>query len=274
MRDRLPVDRVSFDEQGAGIFDARAGFPDGVAERIADAVRSFADLRTGDLILEIGAGTGLIGQWLAQPPYRYLGLDNSRPMLDTCRTRLPAGAVLITADANRPWPVPDRTARIIFGSRVFQLLDPDHLVAEANRVAHPAGAVLLHGKVEREPDSPKAVLRRKLHERLTAHGYRPRPAGRLLARILDRAAATGGTVLPPAVVTSWRRVVRPIDPIEEWRQTYSMGGITPSAAVAAAVLAELTNWVTATYGDPTAPVPTTESYVLQGIALPSTREAT
>lgn len=273
MRDRLPVDRVSFDEQGSGIFDARAGFPDGVAERIAGAVGSYGDLRPGDLILEIGAGTGLIGQWLARPRYRYLGLDNSRPMLDTFRSRLPDGAVLVASDANQPWPVPDGCARVIFGSRVFQLLDPEHLVDEANRVAHPDGAVLIHGKVEREPDSPKSVLRRKLHERLTAHGYRPRAAGRLLERIFARAVATGGKVLPAMVVTSWRRLVRPIDPIEEWRQTYSMGGITPSAEVSAAVLAELASWVTETYGDPTVAVPTDESYVLQGVALPSTKEA-
>jgi hypothetical protein len=268
--DRGPVDRVSFDEQGSGIFEARAGFPDGVAEQIADAVRGY--LRPDDLILEIGAGTGLIGQWLARPPYRYLGLDNSEPMLDTFRPRLPPGAILKYADANQPWPVEDRCARVVFGSRVFQLLDPEHLVDEANRVAHPDGAVLIHGKVEREPDSPKAVLRRKLHERLTAHGYRPRPAGRLLDRIFDRATATGGTILAPVTVATWRRDVRPTDPIDEWRQTYSMGGITPSAEVSAAVLAELTAWVAETYGDPAAPVPTDEAYVLRGVTLRSLKE--
>lgn len=272
MRDGLPVDRVSFDEQGSGIFEARAGFPPGVAERIAGAVRGLGDLRPGDLILEVGAGTGLIGQWLARPPYRYLGLDNSLPMLDTFRPRLPGGAVLAYADANRPWPVAAGSARVIFGSRVFQLLDPEHLVDEANRVTHPDGAVLIHGKVEREPDSPKTVLRRKLHERLTAHGYRPRPAGRLLERILERAVATGGLVVPPVVVTTWRREIRPIDPIEQWRQTYSMGGITPTAEVSATVLAELAAWVTDTYGDPSAPVATGESYVLQAARLPPTKE--
>lgn len=272
MSHRLPVDRVSFDEQGSGIFEARAGFPAGVAEQIASAVRCHGDLHPGDLILEIGAGTGLIGQWLAQPPYRYLGLDNSLPMLDTFLPRLPDGAILGYADANRPWPVEDGRARVIFGSRVFQLLDPEHLVDEANRVAHPGGAVLIHGKVQRDPDSPKVALRRKLHERLTAHGYRPRPAGRILNRLLERVVATGGRVVPPAVVATWPRQIRPIDPIEEWRQTYSMGGITPSAEVAAAVLAELTDWVTETYHDPFAPVPTEEGYLLQAAVLRSTKE--
>lgn len=283
-RNPLPLDRVSFDEQGAGVFEARAGFPDGVAEQIAEAVRAqaglylapseasprpAAPLATGDLIVEIGAGTGLIGQWLARPPTRYLGLDNSQPMLDNFTPRLPDGAqaALRYADANQPWPVEDDSARVVFGSRVFQLLDPEHLVDEANRVAHPAGALLIHGKLEREPDSPKVVLRNQLHERLTAHGLRPRQAGRLLNRILDRATATGGTVLPPVTVASWRREVRPTDVVDEWRQTYSMGGITPPAAVSAAVLAELTAWVAEAYGDPPEPVLTEESYVLRSVQL-------
>jgi hypothetical protein len=268
-RDPLPLDRVSFDEQGAGVFEARAGFPDGVAEQIADAVRAQAGLGAGDLILEIGAGTGLIGQWLARPPTRYLGLDNSQPMLDTFAPRLPdsALAALRYADANQPWPVADGSARVVFGSRVFQLLDPEHLVDEANRVAHPAGALLIHGKLERGPDSPKVVLRRKLHERLTTHGLRPRQAGRLLDRILERATATGGTVLAPVTVASWRREVSPTDVLDEWRQTYSMGGITPPPEVSAAVLAELAAWVAETYGDPPKPVLTEESYVLKCVQL-------
>lgn len=267
--DPLPLDRVSFDEQGAGVFEARAGFPDGVAEQIADAVRARSGIGAGDLIVEIGAGTGLIGQWLARPPTRYLGLDNSQPMLDSFTPRLPHGALaaLRYADADQPWPVADGSARVVFGSRVFQLLDPEHLVDEANRVAHPAGALLIHGKLEREPDSPKVVMRRQLHERLTAHGLRPRQAGRLLNRILDRATATGGTVLPPLTVSSWRREVRPTDVLDEWRQTYSMGGITPPAEISAAVLAELAAWVADTYGDAPEPVLTEESYVLRCIQL-------
>jgi hypothetical protein len=267
--DRGPIDRVSFDEQGGAVFEARAGFPEGVAEQIAAAVRDCAGLGDGDLILEIGAGTGLIGQWLARPPTRYLGLDNSQPMLDAFTPRLPDGgqATLRYADANRPWPVADRTARVIFGSRVFQLLDPEHLVDEANRVAHPAGAMLIHGKLDRQEDSPKVVLRRKLHERLQAHGLRPRQAGRLLDRILERASATGGTILPLRTVASWQRTVRPSDVIDEWRQTYSMGGITPPADISAAVLAELAAWVAETYGDPPKPVTTEESYVLKCVQL-------
>jgi Methyltransferase domain len=265
--DRGPVDRVSFDEQAAtGVFDTRAGFPDGVAEQIADAVRSYSGLRPGDLILEIGAGTGLIGQWLARPPTRYVGLDRSQPMLGVFRSRTSAAAIE-RADADQPWPVGDRTARAIFGSRVFPLLDREHLIREANRVAHPDGAVLVHGTIRRDHDSPKDVLRRQMRERLRAHGLEPRPAGRLLQRVFERAAAGGGTILAPRTAASWVREVRPADVLDEWRQKYSMGGVTPPAGVHAAILAELDGWVVQRYGDPTIPVSTEETYVLEGVML-------
>lgn len=267
--DRGPVDKVSFDEQAGEVFEARAGFPPGVAEQIAEAVLRYAGVAPGDLIVEIGAGTGLIGQWLARPPARYLGLDSSQPMLDVFSPRLPPGrdATLRYADADQPWPVPDGIARVVFGSRVFQLLDPAHLVREAYRVGSPDRAVLVQGSMARTPDSPKTRLRRKLHELLQAHGLTPRPAGRLLKQVLERAAAAGGTVLPPQTVATWPHEVKPGDVIDEWRQKYSMGGVTPPAEVSAVILDELSNWVAETYGEPAGTVRTEESYVLEGVQL-------
>jgi hypothetical protein len=273
---RPAADRVSFDEQ-AGVFEGRAGLPDGVPERIAEAVRRYTGAGPGDLIVDIGAGTGLIGQFLALPPTRYLGLDNSQPMLDEFAPRLPQrdrDARLLLADADEPWPVPDRSARVIFGSRVFQLLECRHVVREASRVTHPDGAVLVHGKVARSPDAPHTLARRHLHHLLSARGFTARPVGRLLQRLFAHAQAAGGIPLPPLTVASWRRQVRPADVPAKWRQKRSMGGITPPPEVGAAILTELTTWLTETYGDPTEPVATHESYVLTGVRLHPPKEMT
>jgi ubiquinone/menaquinone biosynthesis C-methylase UbiE len=265
---RGPLDRVSFDEQ-AGVFESRAGLPDGVAERIADAVFDYAGVGPGDLIVEIGAGTGLIGQWLARPVVRYLGLDNAEAMLGVFRPRLPGhgNATLRHADANQRWPVPDGAARVVFGSRVFQLLDVEHLIGEAVRVGRPDGAVLLQGRLERSPDSPKVRARTKLHELLATRGYTPRPAGRLLRRVLERAVAAGGTPLPPRTVAAWPVTVRPPEVLDDWREKWSMGGITPPADIAAAVLTELAEWAAEVYGDPAELVTTEERYVLEGVRV-------
>jgi SAM-dependent methyltransferase len=271
---RGPLDQVSFDEQAGEVFDARAGFPPGVAERIAGALLHYAGVDPGDLIVEIGAGTGLIGQWLARSPARYLGLDRSQPMLDSFAPRLPAGdrASLRQSDADQPWPVADGTARVVFGSRVFQLLDPDHLIREAFRVGCPDRAVLVQGRLERRPDSPKVLLRRQLHERLRAHGLTPRPAGKLLQQLLQRAAAAGGTLLPPVTVAAWPHQVKPDDVLQEWRQKYSMGGVTPPAGVSERILDELADWVAETFGEPAETVTTEESYVLEGVQLRPPKE--
>jgi len=267
--ERGPLDRVSFDEQAGEVFEARAGFPDGVAEQIAGALLSYAEVGPGDLVVEIGAGTGLIGQWLARSPARYLGLDSSRPMLDGFEPRLPGGgrASLRHADADQRWPVEDGTARVVFGSRVFQLLDLEHLIREAYRVGCPDRAVLVQGRLERSPDSPKVLLRRYLHQRLRAHGLTPRPAGKLLQQLLERAAAAGGRVLPPVTVAAWPHEVKPDDVLDEWRRKYSMGGVTPPAPVSAVILDELAAWVAETFGDPAQTVTTEESYVLEGVQL-------
>lgn len=266
--ERGPVDRVSFDEQ-AEQFEARAGLPEGVPEQVARAVYEYANLRPGDLLVEIGAGTGLIGQWLARQPIRYLGLDSSQPMLDVFAPRLPAGAdaTLRHADANQRWPVADGTAHAIFGSRVFQLLDVDNLIHEADRIGVPERLVLVQGRVVLSKDSPKLRSRAKLADLFKAYGLRTRPAERLLRRVIERAEQAGGQVLPPRTVASWQRDYLVSDVLDDWRQKWSMGGITPPPEVKEAVLAQLHQWAIDTYGDPPAPVPTEERYVLEGVRL-------
>lgn len=266
--ERGEINRVSFDEQ-AGTFERRAGLPDGVPEQVAEAVRDYAGLQPDDLLVEIGAGTGLIGQWLAQLPIRYHGLDSSQPMLDVFAPRLPRRDQVRVqfADANQRWPVADGTAHAVFGSRVFQLLDIAHLVREAHRVAHPDRAMLIQGRLILSPDSPKNRARHKLYEVLTARGLHPRPAERLLQRVLELAEAEGGSILPPRTVATWQRTQRPPEALDDWRQKWSMGGLTPPPDVHAEVLAELDAWTAEAYADPTEPVTAEEKYVLEGVQL-------
>jgi ubiquinone/menaquinone biosynthesis C-methylase UbiE len=68
-----------FDDQAA-IFDQRAGLPVEYCRAIASAVVEIGQLAPGDLILEVGPGTGLISQWFSAP-IRYVGIDKSAGML-------------------------------------------------------------------------------------------------------------------------------------------------------------------------------------------------
>jgi hypothetical protein len=51
-----------------------------------------------------------------------------------------------------------------------------------------------------------------------------------------------------------------------------MGGVTPPAPVAAAILDQLADWVAQTFGQPAEPVTTEESYVLEGVQLRPRKE--
>src|SRR2546428_470767 len=79
-----------------------------VCDSIAKELVQFAQLAPGDLVLEVGAGTGQIGLALCQLQLRYVGFDASAAMLDVFRHRYRKSrqpASLIATDGNNRWPV-------------------------------------------------------------------------------------------------------------------------------------------------------------------------
>src|SRR5258708_38773540 len=92
--------------QGAE-FRRGVGLAEGDCRAIAATVLALARTGPGDRVLEIGAGTGMIGRWFLEHPVRYVGLDLSRGMLEVFRRRPGAArAGLVQADGARPWPLP------------------------------------------------------------------------------------------------------------------------------------------------------------------------
>ena len=62
-------------DQGAATYDARSGIP---VERRAEIVRALAQLSglaAGDVVLELGAGTGQLGACFPAFGLQYVGLD-------------------------------------------------------------------------------------------------------------------------------------------------------------------------------------------------------
>jgi len=256
----------SFDDQAGG-FDARAGLSPQISAQIAEAVLQYGDCREQDQVVEIGAGTGEIGQYLCRPGLRYIGIDNSEPMLAEFRLRLQdsARAHLVCADANAPWPVEEASTRLIFGSRVFHLLESDHVLNEMQRAGLAAGVTLVIGRVKRPKESPKAMMREKMRSLLAEYGQVPRQTEQRRRLLLERAAERGGSVLGQIEAASWQAEHRPIQSIVGWEGKDSMGGIVPPAAVKKKILAQLREWGSQAFGDLEAPVRTQESYLLEGI---------
>ena len=133
--------------------------------------------------------------------------------------------LLVRADANRGWPLAAGAARVIFSSRALHLFEPDHVADEVFRVAQPAGATLVIGRVERSPESIRARLADEMRRRLRRAGIRrawrptPSPARRRLRRAWRGAvgAGDGGDVDGDRP--------RPRQSLDAWRQLPGLGGV-------------------------------------------------
>ncbi|MEZ4819853.1 MAG: methyltransferase domain-containing protein [Bdellovibrionota bacterium] len=170
---------------------------------------------------------------------------------------------LLQGDAKYNLPFPDQSKDVVFGSRVFHLLDPVHVVHETLRVLTPTIGTFVMGKVKRDKQSPKDRFRTKMRELLIEYGAQPRPSEKRRAGILDQLEKAGMHTLATQTIYSWETTHRPIDSISNWAQKDTMGGIVPPQAVKEKVLTSLRQWALDVYGDLDKDVPTQEHYILE-----------
>ncbi len=256
---------TSFDAQAAE-FDRRVGLPEEYCRGIAAAVLSLAGAEAGDRVVEIGAGTGMMGRWFLNHPVRYVGLDLSRGMLDVFRRRAPRSPAppLVQADGARPWPLPDGSVSAVFSSRAIHLLPLDHVVEELYRVRRPGAACVL-GWVEREPESVKHRMSREMQRRLRERGFPARTAGS--RRVLAACRERGARDLPKTAVARWPVRHTPRQSLDDWWSKEGLGGIVLPPGVQEEVLTELEAWAVEAFGGLDAARETADAYVLEGVRL-------
>lgn len=258
----MSLTSTSFDGQAAE-FDRRAGLPEDHCRGIAAAVLSRAGVNDGDRVVEIGAGTGIMGRWFLDHPVRYAGLDLSLGMLGVFRRRA-LGAPLVQADGARSWPFPDGSVSVVFSSRAIHLLPLEHVVGELFRVGGPGAACVL-GWVEREPESIKARMSREMQRRLRERGFPARAAGS--RRVLAACRERGATDLPKTVVVRWPARHTARQSLGDWRSKEGLGGIVLPPGVQEEVLNELEAWAVEAFGGLDAALETEDAYVLEGVRL-------
>lgn len=255
----MPKNRAAFDDQAVA-FDRRAGLPDEYASLIADAVLEATRIDANELLLEMGTGTGQIGEHFLGR-VRYRGVDTSAEMLDKFRARAPV-VDLVHGDAEEKWPAADGEARVVFGSRVFHLLSPQVLLSEARRVGRSDGATIVEGKVHRADESPREWLRWELHRLMKSAGagaYEPRWA-------VEKAFAGQTDVETFRVpVVSWEESWLPSQQIQYWETKRRLAGVRCTPEVKARVLAEIRKTATARFGNLESPQACPEVYTLVGV---------
>ena len=226
-----------------------------------------------DLLVELGAGTGEIGQHLIES-IRYVGIDRSRTMLELFREKLAraddARVQLSHTDANRPWPVGDASASVVFASRVTHLLDAEHLMAELQRVCRP-GCHFLVGRVIRDPDGVKSRLRRQRRLLLLQEGVAPRDAEEAAKRAFRELVGCGAVPVGPRPVATWTASASVGEILEAWRVVGAMGGKQLSATTRARVLGEVESWAARELGDLDEVAAWDERYVLEGVRMSGDR---
>ncbi len=142
----------------------------------------------GQMVVEVGCGTGRLVDHLAGRGARVLGVDTSAGMLAVAAGRVPGR--LVRADA---WhlPLPDAIADAAVTIATLEFTDPAAALAELARITRPGGRIvvlalnprsvwgLLDRPTRREPFSSGTYLTRvELHHFGSRHG-RARVNGRL-----------------------------------------------------------------------------------------------
>lgn len=140
--DRDEVLHAEYAREAAG-YDARWAT---YLDRTTRAVLARLDAQTGERILDVGCGTGLLLERLRRvaPDVRLAGVDPVPEMLALARRRLPAPAVDLREAAAERLPFGDGSFDAVVSASVFHYIrQPEVALAEMGRVLRPGGRLVL-----------------------------------------------------------------------------------------------------------------------------------
>lgn len=253
---------VSFDRV-ADLYDATRGFPEGVAERVAEAIADEVGATAETELLEVGVGTGRIALPLLKRGLRVAGVDVSAKMLDELRAKLrePSPRLRLELGDATALPFPDGGFDAALTVHVLHLIPAWRAaLAELRRVLQPGG-VYLHCYEEYEPDAALRVFLERWDAILEGYGVRTPPYGAGNREVLGEIERQGAQ-LETRAVAEWRGEIALGALLELYeRRAFSRLWRVPDAVYPRAV-ADLRAWALARYGSEDAPLVRVSRFVI------------
>jgi SAM-dependent methyltransferase len=172
-----------------------------------------------DLVVDVGAGTGLFSRALASRAAHVVAVEPDERMRAVLQENSPGVGVI--AGSGEAIPLPDASADGVFFSSAWHWVDPDKAIPEVARVLREGGRF---GVVWTSRDHESDWLRAEEWFRDAAPDGdvlrgEARPAGRRRRR--EQSLPTGGAFTN--IETSTFRYTRPMTPVDfvDWLTTYS-----------------------------------------------------
>ena len=137
-----------------------------------------AHLEPGEVVLEVGCGTGVLDRWLARRTgggNRIVAVDINRFLLQEARALARQEAVdhlIEFREGNaEALPFPDNSFDVAMSSTVIQRADADRMLPEMVRVTKPGGRVAVVGHAHDMPRWVNLPLRAELKAKVEAPGW-------------------------------------------------------------------------------------------------------
>jgi ubiquinone/menaquinone biosynthesis C-methylase UbiE len=183
-----PVMASAFDKT-ASSFERHRSLPNGAPEAIRSAIWAAANLPARARVLDIGAGTGRIGQAFIVAGDLYVGVDTSLAMLREFHVA-PESGLLAQADG-RQLPFSNSAFDLVLLMQVLSgISDWQSILNEARRVLRPGGNIAVGHTVSPE-SGIDAQLKRKLAailEEMQVAWHRPQESRRQALAWLESSA--------------------------------------------------------------------------------------
>jgi len=179
---REAVGDFTFDKAVATVFDDMVSrsvpFYSEIQRMVVEQAADFAE--PGSSVYDLGCSSGTTFAALhpfVKPDVRFVGVDNSEPMLDSCREKLAREAPdrqlrLVNADINEGVLIEDASvACLILTLQFIRPLRREKLIADVYRGLRPNGALIMVEKVLGEDSLFNRLFIKYYYEMKRRHGY-------------------------------------------------------------------------------------------------------